>query len=259
MTEFSGFVSPAIHLGHPTESVALTPSTNDLARARARDGAPHGTLIVADAQSAGRGRAGRTWQSPPGTNLYVSFIVRPKLRPSEAPRLSLVAGLAVADVVDVLLGAPRSRVKWPNDVRVDSRKIAGVLVEAALRADSLAWAVVGIGLNVNASPPEPVRHLATSLETLVGKPLSRPSVLASLCLSLEARLTTLAHGFSPLREELRTRCETLGQTIFLPDQKLEGLAEDLDDDGALVVRLPTGERLSVYAGDALSVSDPLRR
>lgn len=247
MDDLRGFASPARAVGHPTERVALTGSTNDDARARARDGAAHGWTLVADAQTAGRGRAGRRWESPPGANLYVSFVLRPSLTPRDAPRVALAAGLAVADAVDRALGATRATVKWPNDVRVDGRKVAGVLVEGGLRGDALAWVVVGVGVNVKGEAPEAVRALATSVEAARGGEVSRAAVLADLCLAIERRVEALESGFDATRAELRRRCETLGRAVSLAGH--EGVAEDIDDDGALLVRVASGALVTVHAGD----------
>ncbi len=247
MDDLRGFQSPARAVGHPTALVARTGSTNDDAREKAREGVAHGWALVADEQLAGRGRGGRRWESPPGSNLYVSFVLRPSLSARESPRLALAAGLAVADAVDLALGAPHARVKWPNDVRVDGRKLSGVLVEGGLRGDALAWVVLGVGVNVKGDAPEAVRGIATSVEAERGAAVSRAAVLASLCVAVERRVEALESGFDALRDELRARCETLGRAVSLAGRS--GVAEDIDDDGALVLRLPTGERVSVHAGE----------
>jgi BirA family biotin operon repressor/biotin-[acetyl-CoA-carboxylase] ligase len=236
-------------LGHPTIVHAVTTSTNDDARALAAKGAAHGTLVVADAQSAGRGRRGRTWSSPAGENLYASFVLRLDLSPSIAPTLALVAGLAVAEAVAPFAGAHTPRVKWPNDVRAAHRKLAGLLVEGSLRGDTLAWVVLGVGINVGGTrAPGGLDDIATTLTMLSGKTVSRAAVLASLCGALEARIDTFArHGFDALRNDVAERCETLGTRVRIDG--VEGKAIAIANDGALVLRTDAGATVHVHVGD----------
>lgn len=249
MDDLTGFVSPSPALGHPCHVRAVTDSTNDDARALAAAGAPHGALVVADTQTAGRGRRGRAWASPPGENLYVSFVLRPAVALADAPSLSLVAGLAVAEAVALHAGGAAVRVKWPNDVRVGGKKLAGVLLEASLRGAELAWLVLGVGVNVRgAAPPAGVEDLATTVRMVRGEDVSRAAVLASLCERLEARVGDFERGgFAALREAVAARCETLGTRVRVAE--VEGVAEALDADGALVVRRDDGARVTVRVGD----------
>lgn len=251
MDDLRGFTSPARALGHPTTLLAVTGSTNDDARALATEGAPHGALVVADTQTSGRGRRGRVWRSPPGVNLYASWVLRPELPLAEAPSLSLVAGLAVAEALAGHAGTAPVQVKWPNDVRSAGRKLAGVLVEAALRGGALAHVVLGVGVNVRGEvPPEGAEDVATTLRMLRGDAPSRAAVLASLCLRLEARLTDFERGgFTALREVVAARCETLGTRVRVGD--IEGLAETLDTTGALVLCQGDGTRVTVRVGDVV--------
>lgn len=245
----AGFVSPGAWLGRPFVHRYETASTHDDLRAMAQAGAPHGAMVVADQQTAGRGRLGRAWLSAAGENLAVSVLLRPEAELSVVATLPLVTGLAVADAVDAALGAPRARVKWPNDVRVDGRKVAGVLVEGALRGDALAWLLVGIGVNVRGDDaPEAVRDLATTLRRVAGRDLSRVTVLDALVRALEARYEALfARGFGAARGELRARCDTLGARVTVGD--VTGVADDIADDGALVVLTDDGRRVDVRVGD----------
>lgn len=249
MDDLTSFASPARALGHPAVVKALTASTSDDARALAAQGAAHGTLVIADAQTSGRGRRGRQWVSPPGENLYASFVLRPRVPPHSAPLLSLVAGLAIAEALDAHAGGAAVRVKWPNDVRVDRRKLAGVLVEGSLRGDRLAWVVLGVGVNVRGeSAPRGLDDVATTLRRVRGADLSRAAVLASLCLRLEARLADFEReGFAALRDALSARCETLGTRVRV--DAVEGVAEALGPDGALRVRADGGELIDVRVGD----------
>src|SRR5919198_2054958 len=149
-------------------------STNDLAKALADDGAAHGEVVVAEAQSAGRGRRGRSWPSPPGRNLYLSAVLRPDLPPARAPELTLVASVALCQAVRQADVA--ASIKWPNDLLVGGRKLGGILLEMAAEPDQIQWVVLGIGVNVNGRPedfPEEVRPIATSMAIERGRPVPR--------------------------------------------------------------------------------------
>jgi BirA family biotin operon repressor/biotin-[acetyl-CoA-carboxylase] ligase len=246
--DLTGFESPGA-LGRPFHLRAATESTNDDARLLAAAGAPHGALVVADTQTAGRGRRGRAWQSPPGENLYASFVLRPAVALVDAPSLSLVAGLAVAEAVAAHAEGADVRVKWPNDVRVGGKKLAGVLLEASLRGAELAWLVLGVGVNVRGeTAPEGVEDLATTVRVGRGADVSRAAVLATLCERLEARVGEFERGgFAALREAVSARCETIGTRVRV--EGTEGVAEALDEGGALVVRRDDGVRVTVRVGD----------
>jgi BirA family biotin operon repressor/biotin-[acetyl-CoA-carboxylase] ligase len=249
MDDLKDFTSPATVVGRVFHHRTVTVSTNDDARALAATGAPHGTLVVADAQTGGRGRRGRVWYSPPGNNLYASFVLRPEVPLAEAPSLSLVAGLAVAEAVAEHAPHAEVRVKWPNDVRVGGKKLAGVLLEASLRGGELAWVVLGVGINVRGTrPPEGLEDIATTVRCVHGEDVSRRAVLASLCLRLEQRLLDFEHGgFAALRDALTARCETLGTPVRIGT--VEGLAMAIDLDGALRVRQHDGGWVSLRLGD----------
>lgn len=172
--------------GRSLRVLALTGSTNDDARSDAAAGAVDGHVVVADQQSSGRGSQGRDWQSPGGQDLYVSIVTRPRVSMATLPTLTLAVGLGVANAVDDLLGAPRSRVKWPNDVWVDRKKVAGILVEAGTTGAEASAVVIGIGLNVNRTQWDgEVGTLATSLRLVSGADLDRERALAALLLHVE--------------------------------------------------------------------------
>lgn len=214
-------------------------STNLLAAALAREGANEGTVVLAEQQTAGRGRLGRSWVSPARINLYCSVILRPAIPPLEVPRLTLVAGIAVAEAI--LASAPvRAAIKWPNDVLIDGRKVAGVLTELEAEADRVRFVIVGIGVNLNASlddfPPE-LRDKATSLALAGGAPVERASFAARLLSALDAAYATfLRGGFAALRhryEELH--CLTGQQVTVDGKPPLAGTVRGVDDSGALLV------------------------
>lgn len=225
-------------------------STNDVARALARERAPEASLVVADEQTSGRGRLGRAWWAPPGACLLLSLLVRPRLPPRRALRLTMIAGLAAAEAIERV--TPLSaRLKWPNDIWLNGKKAGGILTETALTGDALDYAVVGIGLNVNVdfAGQAELAGLATSLMTEAGQPVDRLTVLCAL---LDRFAAWYAEAASPrLTAAWAERLITLRQRVRVQADTytLEGLAEAVDDDGGLVVRADDGALHKVYAGD----------
>jgi BirA family transcriptional regulator, biotin operon repressor / biotin---[acetyl-CoA-carboxylase] ligase len=229
-------------------------STNDEARRWAAAGAPDGAVVTSLHQTSGRGRVGRAWHSPAGDGLYFSVVVRPNLSPSQAPRLSLVVGLALAEALDELLpAASRALVKWPNDVFVNNKKLSGVLLELSVRDNLCEFLIVGVGVNVNTQQfPEELRETATSMALAAGQRFELSEVLWVVLRHLEVCIDTLARGeFSSLLARWRARSYTLHRrvTITQPERSITGVAVDLDDDGALLVRVDSGEVLTIIAGD----------
>ncbi|MFQ5471859.1 MAG: biotin--[acetyl-CoA-carboxylase] ligase [Dehalococcoidia bacterium] len=228
-------------------------STMNVARSEAQDGAVHGTVVLAEEQAFGRGRFGRSWTSPPGTNLYLTLIVRP---PAERLRsLAMIAPLAVCravgDVADLY-----ARIKWPNDILVRERKLAGVLIESEVSGRDVAFALIGIGLNVNLDvdrAPE-IAQIATSLMRESGHEISREKTLAALLNRFEELYESPA---TSIVEAWRSRLETLGRrvTLSLGDEVYEGVAEDVDEVGSLVLRLADGSTMTFEAGE-VSLRDP---
>jgi BirA family biotin operon repressor/biotin-[acetyl-CoA-carboxylase] ligase len=216
--------------------VAVIDSTNDEARRQAAAGAPEGMVVWADRQSGGRGRQGRAWQSPPG-NLYCSFLLRPKQPLAEVAQLSFAAALSVCDAVAPLLPETmKPRCKWPNDVLVGGRKIAGILLESDATNTAVTSLIVGIGINV-ASHPENTETPATSLAAL-GATVTADAVLPGLCRSLHAWYRAWrAEGFAPLRAAWLDRAHGLGSDIRVRYGAVEtrGRFVDLDPSGALVL------------------------
>ena len=233
-------------------------STMDAARQEAEGGAPHGMTVVADRQTGGQGRRGRHWVSPPG-NLYVTIILRPKSWNVRA--LAMVAPLAVCEAIDDLAGV-RSCIKWPNDVLIDGRKVAGVLIDVRLAADAVDYALVGIGINVALDPSrhEEIRLIATSIVAESGEDVPRERLLAMLLNRLE-RLYVAAGRDDAVYEAWRARLETLGRRVRVQfaDHIDEGVAEDVDAEGNLLLRRPDGSVIALSAGDVtLAAAEPLR-
>lgn len=223
----------------------------DVCRAGAEQGAAEGFVVVADEQTAGRGRAGREWYSPPAQSLYLSVLLRPALLPRQISWLTMIGGLAVVDALSQFAtpGSPLS-LKWFNDVLLNGRKVAGVLVESSLTGERLDYAVLGIGLNVNTrfdDAPEDIRRRAISLRQAFGREFDRAEVLDRLLAALAARYGHLPT--SPVADYAR-HLETLGRTVRLNlgHEVIEGDALRVEADGALVVRTAGGERV-VRFGD----------
>ena len=234
-------------------------STNDEARRLARAGAPEGTLVIAEHQTAGRGRLDRRWEAPRGSSLLLSLIFRPILAPHQAQRLTMVCGLAIVEAVETTTGLAVG-LKWPNDIvsataepMSGAAKLGGILAEIELQGQAVAYAVVGMGLNVNVHPAELPRDLllpATSLAQLLGKPVPRLPLLQALLRAVERRILALAAGHMP-HEEWAARLVTLGREVTVSGYgpAFRGRAEGVSPDGALLVRRVNGRLESVLAGD----------
>lgn len=219
-------------------------STNRLAAELARGGAAEGTTVVAEQQTAGRGRLGRTWVSPASVNLYASIVLKPRIPPLEVPRLTLVAGLAVAEAIRDS-GPFEPRIKWPNDVLLDGRKVAGILTELEAEADRVRFVIVGIGVNLNATradfPPE-LRTKATSLALASGAPVDRAAFTGRLLTRLDAAYAAfLDGGFAALRHRYEELHGLVGLAVTIDGTPpLAGTVRGVDDGGALLVETAGG-------------------
>ena len=226
---------------------AVLASTMDAARAAAHDGAPDGTVVVAGRQTQGRGRHGRDWFSPEG-NLYASILLRPGLPPGRLSELGFVVALAAADAVDAVLPGGRARLKWPNDVMVDGRKIAGILVEIVEHNA----AVIGIGLNI-AHAPEAAPYPVTCLRE-AGATTSPEAVLTQFLTALEHHLAHWSrHGFAHAREAWLARGPAPGEMIRVRiGTRIDtGRFAGLDANGALLLT-ENGATRRVVAGDVVA-------
>ena len=226
-----------------------TPSTMDAAKQAIREGAAEGTVVIADHQTAGRGRLGREWLSSPSSSILLSIILYPMLE--HLPRLTIAACLAVAQSIERVTGL-ESTIKWPNDVLVAGKKISGILIESDVHGDKVNYAIVGIALNVNLDPatiPE-ISETATSLKQMLGREVSRRDMLAGLLGEFETIYSALRRG-EPIDREWRRRLETLGKKISVRcgDEVQEGIADEVDEDGNLLLRRPDGSLVTIAAGD----------
>ena len=231
-------------------------STNTLARDLGRGGATHGTVVIAEAQNAGRGRLGRGWVSPPGRNLYLSVVLRPVVAPEEVSQLTLVAGVATCEAVREW--CPDARIKWPNDVLVGGRKVVGILCEMEV-GDAGPMVIAGIGVNLNAALedfPEELRDKAGSLAIALGKRIDRARFTARLLDRLEQRLDRFAgRGFADVASAWETLSGMVGESVRVqqPGGIVEGRVLGLDADGALRLAAPSGVEHRVVAGDVTVV------
>jgi BirA family biotin operon repressor/biotin-[acetyl-CoA-carboxylase] ligase len=238
----------------PIVRLGRVDSTQTVAFALAADGAPDGTVVVADSQAAGRGRRGRAWLDEPGASLLASIVMRPRLAPARLPGLSLAAGVAVAEALMRAAGVT-PRLKWPNDVLVNGRKIAGILLESRFGAETeRATTILGIGVNLTQRVfPADLVQRATSLWLVSGRRVDRDALLAALLDALaEWRRRLERQGFAPVRERWRALADTLGKVVSVDG--VRGLAVDVDATGALVVDDSDGRRRLVFAGDVGEVT-----
>jgi BirA family biotin operon repressor/biotin-[acetyl-CoA-carboxylase] ligase len=244
-------------LGRDVRLFAEVDSTNTVARSLADRGAAHGTVVIAESQTRGRGRLGRGWVSPPQVNIYMSIVLRSGLPPARLAQIGLMAGVAACDALAEWCAVT---IKWPNDVLWQGRKLVGILAET----ESEGALVLGIGVNVNSTaadfPPE-LRDKAGSLRMATGGTVDRARVAGRLLTSLELWHDRLCRdGFASIASAWRERTDLIGRTIrvYEPAADLRGEVLGLDDDGALQLRLPDGTVHRVVSGD-VTVADGYRQ
>ncbi len=234
-------------------------STNNRALELAAEGYPEGTVVVAETQTAGRGRRGRSWYSPPRHGIYVSVIFRPQLPMREVPRLSLVIGVAVAETLETSFHLP-ARIKWPNDILINNRKVAGVLSEVVTGTQGIDYIVTGIGLNIN-NPlqdfPDDLRTAPTSIMAEMEITVSRVRVLQQLLMHLENRYYQLLEGdFNGILNKGKILSTVLGKEVEYDtrDGLAVGQAVDIDDNGFLLVKDKSGKIHTVTSGEVYLTS-----
>lgn len=245
-------------LGRPTLFFRQTTSTNDVAHARAAD-ATDGLLIVADVQTAGRGRLDRAWWAPAGACLLMSLLLRPPLSAGRAGQLPMCLGLAAVEGIAEVVGL-HPALKWPNDLVWQGRKLGGMLTELRLRGERLEYAVLGLGVNVNLSfapedaAPAALGAAATSLLLATGRPTSRPALLAAILRRCEHWYDRLLAGES-LHAAWAAQLETVGRAVKveLPAGPLHGVATGVTPEGGLIVRTAAGVEEVIWAGDVTSL------
>ena len=228
-------------------------STNNEAKKLAFAGAAEGTLVVSEAQNGGRGRLARGWFSPDQLGIWLSVVLRPPFSPQDAPKCTLLAAVAIARAIKSVCQITCG-IKWPNDILYEGGKLVGILTEMSAEMDAVNHIVIGMGINVNiakADFPSELRPVATSLLEITGRPVSRLTLLAAVLLELEELyLSAVKGGFDNILSEWRKYSVTLGQTVDIigVNRQYSGVAVDIDEDGALLVKTESGMQ-KVLAGD----------
>lgn len=241
-------------IGKNIISLGTVDSTNTIAMELGNKGVPHGTVVIADSQTRGRGRMGRTWISPPGGNIYMSVVLMPPLKVKEATLLTLMAGVACCRALRNITGI-HVEIKWPNDLMVSDKKLGGILTEIKSGAEKIIFAVIGIGINVNAGLedfPLDVRAVATSIRNETAKKQSGTVLNAGILNELGYWYRILVEkGRESLVNEWRNLTSMLGKPVQVisGDKVVTGIADDINDEGMLILRLPSGMLKKINAGD----------
>lgn len=230
-----------------------TDTTNNRARELALEGAPEGTLVVAEKQTAGRGRRGKVWESPLGTGIWMSLVLRPQIMPAEASVLTLLCGLATAEAIEAETGLSAG-IKWPNDILINGKKAVGILTEMDCEMSEVHFVIPGIGINVNtASFPPEIAEIATSLYLECGKTVSRRRLVHRVLERLEEHYETFLRtgSFAAMLEDYRKHCITLGKEVHvLGREPFFAEALDITPEGELLVRrADNGKEEVVFSGE----------
>ena len=231
-----------------------TGSTNDVVEKLARDGVPEGVVVFAESQTKGRGRLGRKWLSPPGKGLWFSVLLRPNLQPQATTQLTVAAATALTRGIRAQ-SSLKPEIKWPNDVLIKGRKVAGILTELRAELDRVKYVILGIGVDVNLNAgefPTDLRKVATSLKVEAGRAIARSQLAAALLRQLDRAYARVCdHQFAGVADEWEEQCSTIGRrvTIRVGDRLFQGRAESLDDDGALLLRTDHGHLERIMGGD----------
>ena len=231
-----------------------TTSTNDVIEKLARDGVKEGVVVFAESQTKGRGRLGRKWLSPTHKGLWFSVLLRPDLRPQEATQLTVASAIALRRAIKTVAGLP-AEIKWPNDLLLGGKKIAGILTEMSAEVDRVRHVILGIGVDVNQDAdefPAELRKIATSLKIEAGEEIHRAELATEMLRELDFDYARICGGkFSRVADEWEAGCATIGKkvSVQMGARLVRGGAESLDDDGALLVRTEHGHLERVIGGD----------
>jgi BirA family biotin operon repressor/biotin-[acetyl-CoA-carboxylase] ligase len=241
-------------IGKEIYTLPQASSTNEVAFGLALKGAEEGTVVLSELQTKGKGRMGRTWESPAGLNIYLSIILRPRIVPSKTPLITLMSAVACAEAINEVTGLLPA-IKWPNDLLVEGKKLGGILTEADMELDRINFVIVGMGINVNMARvmfPPSIMDTATSLQVVLGREISKIALIQSLLRHLEQWYQRLARGRG---EEVTRRWKELSlvkaQQIEVTSlgEVVRGTALDIDEDGALLVQTDNNRIKRVVAGD----------
>jgi len=241
-------------IGRDVRVFEQTTSTNDVIEKLARDGVKEGVVVFAESQTKGRGRLGRKWISPAHKGLWFSLLLRPDLRPQEATQLTVASATALCRAIHSETGL-NPEIKWPNDILVHGKKVAGILTEMSAELDRVQHVILGIGVNMNMSAGEfqpELRKLATSLKIESGRAILRADLATAILYELDRNYARVcAGGFAAIVDEWEAHCTTIGRdvTIQIGERRLRGRAESLSDEGALLLRTEHGHLESIIGGD----------
>ncbi len=242
-------------IGREIISYEKVDSTNTVAYGLAEKGMKEGAVIFAEEQSAGKGRHGRVWLSPPKGGIYMSCILRPKITPNEIPRITLLAAVAVAKAVRKTTGL-EAMIKWPNDILANDRKICGILTEMKAEQDSVDFIILGIGINVNSKPRSAPKGASSIRDELASggrlEKVSRVALARAVIETIEEEYMRLKkYGFEPIIDEWKQLSAMLGSRVklVLSNRTVEGIAHDIDTDGALIIRVDAGVLEKFSSGD----------
>lgn len=241
-------------MGQKIHTFETLGSTMDEAFRLGMEGAPEGTLVCAESQTKGRGRLGRVWVSPKGKGIYCSLILRPQLPPTQMSQMTLMTAVALAEAVKKVTGI-QAAIKWPNDLLIENRKLAGILTELRAEVDRVQFVIVGIGLNINATHSQ-LLDSATSLKIEAEHPFNRVQVLQEILISLEIWYNKILQGkFEEVLAYSRKYSATLKKRVRVQGTggQVEGQAMAIDDDGALLIRQDDGRVIKTTAGDVTTV------
>ena len=228
------------------------PSTNDLVKELGKDGAPHGTVVIADSQTKGRGRLGRSFHSPAGAGIYLSVLLRPQCHAQQLMHLTCATAVAMCDAVEKACGF-RPGAKWINDLVAQNKKLGGILTEMSLNADgTVAWCVIGIGINCKKTAfPAELEDIAISLASVTEEPVDRAGLMAEMILALKEMSDGLPDNQEAIMQRYRQDCITLGKEVLVirDDRQLPARALDVDAQGGLTVAYPDGRQETIAAGE----------
>lgn len=231
-----------------------TDSTNTRAKEQGEKGAAHGTLVIADRQNAGKGRRGRAWESPEGTSIYMTILLRPEILPVKAPQMTLLMAIAATEGIREVTGL-EARIKWPNDiVSPTGKKLCGILTEMSAEIDYINYVVIGIGVNVNQDAfPQEIQERATSLLLEQGRKVRRSQLIAAIMKSFEKCYETFmeTEDLSGLMDEYNSLLVNKGREVRVlePGHEYEALALGISKTGELIVRMPDGQEKEIFAGE----------
>lgn len=241
-----------LYIGRPTVVLDSVDSTNEEIKRRAKQGEKQGLTVVSDEQTLGKGRLGRVWQSPKGTSIYESILLRPELAPSQVPCITLVAGLALCNTINSIAEC-NAKIKWPNDIIIGSKKLCGILTEMTIEDNTVSFAVVGMGINANnRSFPDEIKHKATSLYLEKGIAFSRAELVAKLAENFEQAYNEfIMGGFEAIKDEYVSLCATIGRRVSAhrSNEEICGTAADIAADGGLIIQTDSGNTEYISTGE----------